>query len=115
MLKERESTRTIARQGEAIISLNNRITDLQDELKFYKDKYQDKQAVIEHLIEENSAMYSKINENRLEEIESEFLEILGNMKLLIKNKKTEELEQYINEQYEIIKKDLFVTDGQSHE
>lgn len=47
-----------------------------------------------------------LTEEKIEEIQEEFFNILGNMKLLHKNGKIIELEQYINEQYEILKKEL---------
>ena len=47
-------------------------------------------------------------------METEFFHILGNIKLLNSKGKQKELTKYINEQYEIIKKDLF-DDDQSNE
>lgn len=51
-----------------------------------------------------------MEETKIEEIQNEFLQILGNIKLLYKNAKMIELGQYIDEQYEILKKDLFDND-----
>ena len=84
--------------------------------KVMKDKIKD-------LEEESKAVYEDLKqtrnevEERAEEIENEFFQIVGNMKLLRDNKKDnwmELLSQYIDEQYEILKKDLF-DDDQSNE
>ncbi|MBO5348963.1 MAG: hypothetical protein J6A89_03990 [Clostridia bacterium] len=46
-------------------------------------------------------------DKRTEEIQEEFFNILGNMKLLLSNKKYKELSEYIDIQYQILKGDLF--------
>lgn len=71
---------------------------------------------IKELEEESKAVYEDLKqtrndvEERAEEIENEFFQIIGNMKLLKDNKNDnwiELLSKYIDEQYEILKKDLF--------
>jgi dsDNA-binding SOS-regulon protein len=47
-----------------------------------------------------------ITDKRMTEMQEEMFNIIGNMKLLKNNKKYEELGQYIDEQYEILKKEL---------
>lgn len=68
------------------------------------------------LDEESKVIYEDLKQTRNEveerttEMQNEFFMILGNMKLLKDNKKDnwiELLSKYIDEQYEILKKDLF--------
>ena len=75
------------------------------------------------LDEESKVIYEDLKQTRNEveerttEMQNEFFMILGNMKLLKDNKKDnwiELLSKYIDEQYEILKKDLF-EDDQSDE
>ncbi|MCI8486330.1 MAG: hypothetical protein HFJ20_04425 [Clostridia bacterium] len=47
-----------------------------------------------------------IMDKKMTEIQNAIFNIIGNMKLLYKNKKIIELGQYIDEQYEILKKEL---------
>lgn len=47
-----------------------------------------------------------IMDKKMTEIQNAIFNIIGNMKLLYKNKKMIELGQYIDEQYEILKKEL---------
>lgn len=77
----------------------------------------------EELNEENKTLYAELSkaraesEARAEEIQNEVFSIIGNMKLLKDNKEENWIEllgKYIDEQYEILKKDLF-EDYQSNE
>jgi len=78
------------------------------------------QKMINELNEESKALQEDLRQTRndlikiQEEMETEFFHILGNIKLLNSKGKQKELTKYINEQYEIIKKDLF-DDDQSNE
>ena len=74
MLKERESAKIIERQGEAIIKMNYRITELQEELKLKNIKIKNKKAVISELIEENVEMYAELKQTRIEKEEIEIRE-----------------------------------------
>ncbi len=47
-------------------------------------------------------------EEIITEMQQGFFDIIGNMKLLSNKRKYKELEQYIDEQYEILKKELAV-------
>ncbi len=47
-----------------------------------------------------------IMDKKMTEIQNAIFNIIGNMKLLYKNKKIIELGQYMDEQYEILKKEL---------
>lgn len=77
-------------------------------------------SIVSELNEESKALYEDLRQTRnesiriQEEMETEFFHILGNIKLLNSKGKQEALTKYINEQYEIIKKDLF-DDDQSNE
>lgn len=77
-------------------------------------------SIINELNEESEALQEDLRQTRndlikiQEEMETEFFHILGNIKLLNSKGKQEALTKYINEQYEIIKKDLF-DDDQSNE
>ena len=77
-------------------------------------------SIINELNEESEALQADLRQTRndliriQEEMETEFFHILGNIKLLNSKGKQEALTKYINEQYEIIKKDLF-DDDQSNE
>lgn len=78
------------------------------------------QKTINELNKESRALQEDLKQTRndvirvQEEMETELFNILGNIKLLNDNRKSKELTKYINEQYEIIKKDLF-DDDQSNE
>lgn len=75
---------------------------------------------IQKLNEESEVLYEDLRqtrndvEKREEEMQEAFFKILGDIKLLNDNKKYEELTKYINEEYEVLKKDLF-DDYQSDE
>lgn len=75
---------------------------------------------IRNLNEESEVLYEDLKqtrndvEKREEEMQEAFFKILGDIKLLNDNKKYEELTKYINEEYEVLKKDLF-DDYQSDE
>lgn len=77
-------------------------------------------SIISELNEESKALQEDLRQTRnesiriQEEMETEFFHILGNIKLLNSKGKKAALTKYINEQYEIIKKDLF-DDDQSNE
>lgn len=77
-------------------------------------------SIVSELNEESKALQEDLRQTRnesiriQEEMETEFFHILGNIKLLNSKGKQEALTKYINEQYEIIKKDLF-DDDQSNE
>lgn len=86
-------------------------------------KFKVMKDMIKELEEESKALYEDLKqtrkevEERAEEIENEIFQIIGNMKLLKDNQKDnwiELLSKYIDEQYEIVKKDLF-DDDQSDE
>ena len=68
---------------------------------------------IRELNEESEVLYEDLKqtrndvEKREEEMQEAFFKILGDIKLLNDNKKYEELTKYINEEYEVLKKDLF--------
>ena len=77
-------------------------------------------SIINELNEESEALQEDLRQTRndlikiQEEMKTEFFHILGNIKLLNSKGKQKELTKYINEQYKIIKKDLF-DDDQSNE
>lgn len=76
--------------------------------------------LIKELNEESQALCEDLRLTRLEsadtldEIESEFFNILGRIKLLLANNKINEAKQYVNEEYQILKKDL-IPEYQSEE
>jgi len=77
-------------------------------------------ALINELNEESNAIYKDLLETRndvvnvQEEMELEIFNIISTMKLLKDKNKRTLLDKYIDNQYEILKKDLF-EDDQSNE
>ena len=46
-------------------------------------------------------------EEKFEEVQEEFFNIIGNIKLLLKEEDYPKVKEYVDEQYEILKKELF--------
>lgn len=92
MFKKREMAETIARQGESIIALHNRITKL-------NQKIINQQKVISEQIEEETVIYADLKETRIEKEEAEIRATEFARKL----KKIEDIVKGFNEEDKINK------------
>lgn len=71
------------------------------------DLKEESKAIYRDLVQTRKEVGQLLDE-RTEEMQIEMFNIIGNMKLLLKNKRYEDLEKYMNVQYQILKDDLFI-------
>lgn len=75
-------------------------------LRIVNKDLREQSSVIYKDLSQTRKEVGELLDKRTEEMQDEFFNILGNMKLLLSNKKYEELYKYIDIQYQILKGDL---------